>query len=254
MNPCSLEMYFSGQGKPRLVLMNQKVSKIAIITGGSHGIGKALAIKLRSEGLKVVVADIREPKDLPQEVFFRQCDVTRSQEIDALYQWVHQELGVPDILVLSAGQGIKERLTEGDPDKWQRVIDTNLMGPLRCVRSFVPSMLEKEAGNVVFLSSVSANQAYENGGIYSASKTALEIVAETLRLETLPHLNVTTVAPGIVDTSFFQHQYSDQTGVDQMDMGYLQAEDVAEDIWFALSKKPGSSINKIVCRPTKQSF
>jgi|SRR5690554_5896712 len=234
--------------------MSQKLSKIAIITGGSHGIGKALAIKLFNEGLQVVVADIREPEQLPQDVYFKKCDVTRSEEIDALYQWVHQELGIPDILVLSAGQGIKERLTDGDPQKWQRVIDTNLMGPLRCVRSFVPSMLKKQAGNVVFLSSVSAHKAFEYGGIYSASKTALEIVAETLRLETLPHLNVTTVAPGIVDTSFFQHQYTDHTGVDQMDMGYLRAEEVAEDIWFALNKKPGSSINKIVCRPIAQGF
>lgn len=253
MNPCSAK-FFSWTRETTPLLMNHQMSKIAVITGGSHGIGKALAIKLSEEGLRVVVADIREPEDLPEDIFFKKCDVTRSEEIDALYQWVHQEFGIPDILVLSAGQGIKERLTEGDPQKWQHVIDTNLMGPLRCVRSFVPSMLKRETGNVVFLSSVSAQKAFEYGGIYSASKTALEIVAETLRIETLPHLRVTTVAPGIVDTNFFEHQYSDQTGVDQMGMGFLDASEVADDIWYALNKKPGSGINKIVCRPLQQSF
>lgn len=254
MNPCSAGNFSVGKRNHALKLMNQKVSKIAIITGGSHGIGRALATKLSSEGLRVVIADIREPENLSQDIYFKKCDVTRSKDLDELYRWVHQELGIPDILVLSAGQGIKERLTEGDPEKWQRVIDTNLMGPLRCVRSFVPSMLEKKAGHVVFLSSVSANKTFEYGGIYGASKTALEIVAETLRLETLPHLKVTTIVPGIVDTSFFEHQYSDKTGVDQMDMGFLEASEVAEDIWYALNKKTRSSINKIVCRPIQQGF
>lgn len=235
-------------------MSNNLTSKIAIITGGSHGIGSAVANKLKQEGIQVIIADIRSPEIRQEEIIFRKCDTTRSDEIDALFKWVQEHFGLPDILILSAGQGVKERLTEGDPEKWQEVINVNLMGPLRFIRSFVPSMLEKRSGHVIFLSSVSANQPHEYGGVYSASKSALEVVAETLRLETLPHLKVTVVSPGIVDTSFFQHQFSDNSGVLEMGMGSISPEEIAEDIWYALNKSSGSSINKIISRPIKQGF
>lgn len=235
-------------------MSNNSTSKIAIITGGSHGIGRAVANKLQQEGVQVIVADIRDPEITQEEITFRKCDVTRTDEIDALFEWVQEHYGVPDILILSAGQGVKERLTEGDPEKWQKVINVNLMGPLRCIRSFVPLMLEKRSGHLIFLSSVSANQPHEFGGVYCASKSALEDVAETLRLETYPNLKVTVVSPGIVDTSFFKHQFSDNSGVQSMGMGSISPEEIAEDIWYVLNRKPGSNINKIISRPNNQRF
>lgn len=83
-----------------------------------------------------------------------------------------------------------------------KIIDLNVMGALRCIRAFVPAMLERENGHIVFISSVSASQPHPYGGIYSAAKTALEVIAETLRQETLPHLNVTVVSPGVTNTNF----------------------------------------------------
>lgn len=229
-------------------------TKIAIVTGGSSGIGRAVAMKLAGENLKVVNADINEsPGDHPN-LYYRKCDISRGAEIDSLYAWVMDNLGVPDILVLNAGQGIQEKLTEGDPEKWQQVLNTNLMGSLRAIRSFVPELLKKKAGNVVFISSVSANNPHPYGGIYSASKTALEVVAETLRLETLPYINVTVVSPGIVDTNFFRNQLSGDGSVEEMGMGAISPEEIAEDVWYAINKKSGTSINKIITRPIKQEF
>lgn len=234
--------------------MNKEVSpKIAIVTGGSSGIGKAIAEKLHYEGVKVVVADINEGVD-KTGLHFKKCDVSNGKDIDELYGWVSDHLGKPDILILNAGQGIRERLTEGDPEKWQKVIHTNFMGPLRVIRSFVPDMLEMKKGNVVFISSVAANQPHPYGGIYSASKTALEVVAETLRLETLPHVNVTVVSPGIVDTKFFENEVSGNNRIEEMGMGAISSNEIAEDVWYALSKKQGTSINKIITRPTLQNF
>lgn len=230
------------------------LSKIAVVTGGSSGIGKAIAEKLSKAEIKVVVADLHEFEPKTKNIFFKKCDVSQANEIDDLYSWISKKLGKPEILVLNAGRGIKEKLTEGDPEKWQNIIDINLMGPLRCIRSFVPNMLHEKRGSVIFISSVAANQAFSYGGIYSASKTALEVIAETLRQETLPHVKVTVISPGIVDTNFFGNEISGNTKLEEMGMGSISAEEIAEDVWYVLNKERGTSINKIITRPVKQNF
>jgi NADP-dependent 3-hydroxy acid dehydrogenase YdfG len=228
-------------------------SKVALITGGSSGIGYAIAKKLSRGGIKVIVADLSEKED-EENIVFRSCDVSEAGDVDSLYSWISDNYGQPDYLILNAGQGIQEKLSEGDPEKWQKVIHTNLMGPLRFIRAFTPNMLARKEGSVVFISSVSANQPHPYGGVYSASKTAVEVIAETLRLETIPDLNVTVISPGIVDTAFFKNQISGDTSVEEMEMGAISPEEIAEDVWYALNKKKGTSINKIITRPTLQNF
>ena len=235
--------------------MNKKPSsKIALVTGGSSGIGEAIAHKLQAEGVKVIVADIAAADTEEKGIIFRKCDISNAEDIDGLYNWISRHYGHPDILILNAGRGIREKLTEGDPEKWQNIVNTNLMGPLRCIRAFTPAMLENNQGNVVFISSVSANQPHPYGGIYSATKTALEVIAETLRLETLPHVNVTVVSPGIVETAFFKNEISGGMSIEEMGMGAIPPHEIAEDVWYALNKKNGTSINKIVTRPVLQNF
>ncbi|MFZ0490687.1 MAG: SDR family oxidoreductase [Salegentibacter sp.] len=229
------------------------IPRRALVTGGSSGIGKAIAEKFSAEGIEVRIADKTEYHGNAENISFKSCDVTRAGDINALFAWSHEKKD-PDILVINAGQGIQEKLTEGDPEKWQKVVDTNLMGALRCIRAFVPAMLEKKKGHVVIISSVAANQPHPYGGIYSATKTALEVVAETLRLETLPHISVTVVSPGITDTSFFKNQISGNSSVKELDMGAISPEEIAKDVFYAISKKGGSSINKIITRPINQSF
>ena len=234
-------------------MIHKATSKLALVTGGSSGIGYAIAKKLSSVGIKVIVADLSEKKE-EENIIFRKCNVSEGSDVDSLFSWINDNYGHPDYLILNAGQGIQEKLTEGDPEKWQNVIHTNLMGPLRFIRAFTPNMLARKKGNVVFISSVSANQPHPYGGIYAASKTALEVIAETLRLETIPDLNVTVISPGIVDTEFYRNQISGNNSVEQMEMGAISAEEIAEDVWYALNKKQGTSINKIITRPTLQNF
>lgn len=235
-------------------MIKNKNSKIALVTGGSSGIGRAIAEKLSKEGIRVIVADVTETTNTSQNFEFISCDVGNEKDIRDLYSRTTENYGHPDYLILNAGRGIQEKLTEGDPEKWKKVLDTNIMGSLRCIRAFTPHMMEQKSGNVVFISSVSANQPHPYGGIYSASKTALEVIAETLRLETLPYINVTVVSPGIVDTAFYEHQISGNNSVEKMGMGAISPEEIAEDVWYALNKKPGTSINKIITRPTLQNF
>jgi NADP-dependent 3-hydroxy acid dehydrogenase YdfG len=226
--------------------------KIAIITGGSNGIGYATALKFAHEGIHVVVADIVPPQQVLESIVFKKCDVTCGEDVDALFNWVLHNYGCPDVLVLNAGKGIHERLTEGDPEKWESVLNLNVMGALRCVRAFVPAMLQNSSGHVFFISSVAALKPYTYGGVYAASKAALEAVAETLRLETLAAITITVVAPGTTQTGFFKDR--DSRDIQHLLQDSLLASDIAEDIWYALNKRSGAAINKITTRPFTQEF
>lgn len=235
-------------------MQERKLPDTALITGGSSGIGLAIARKFADNNIKVVVADKAESKEKTENILYKICDVGNPQDIDELYAFTASEAGKPDVLVLNAGQGLMERLCEGDPEKWQQVINTNLMGALRCIRAFVPDMLERKKGNVIFISSVSANQPHPYGAVYSASKTALEVIAETLRLETLPHINVTVISPGVTNTNFFENQISGSYSIENLNTGAISPEEIADDVFYAISKKQGTSINKIITRPIAQEF
>nr|MBA2745094.1 SDR family oxidoreductase [Flavisolibacter sp.] len=174
-------------------------NKIAIITGASSGIGKAIAHQLIEAGAIVVNADVHPPNHVAaNNYYFIQTDLTLKEEVLHLFDEV-AKLGVPHILICNAGKGVHEKLAEGDPEKWQSVININLMGTLRFLRAFLPSMVKKGNGDIIFISSVAANQAYAFGGIYAASKAAMDAIAATLRLELENNIRVSTIAPGVVD-------------------------------------------------------
>nr|WP_255709894.1 SDR family NAD(P)-dependent oxidoreductase [Pontibacter harenae] len=225
-----------------------------MISGGSSGIGQAIAGKLSAAGAKTAVADISPLKDSTDSTLSFLCDVSSGTDVDALYKQVHDNMGAPDILVCSAGRGIHEKLTEGDPEKWHEIIQTNFLGALRLVRAFTPAMLEAGFGDVVFVSSVSAKHAYPYGGVYAATKAALEVVAETLRQETLPKLRVTVVAPGVTDTNFFNNTVSGFHTAEDIGYGAISPEEVADAVLYAISRAQGVSVGNITIRPTAQPF
>lgn len=225
--------------------------KSVLITGGSGGVGRAIARKLMEEKYQVITTGLKEKNEIIPPFF--KCDLRKPEEVQQLYEWTREQIGIPDILILSAGIGIKEKLSEGDPEKWQKVFDTNVMGTLRCLRAFLPQMMEKNHAHIIFISSVAAFQTYEYGAIYSASKTALEIIAETLRIETSAHLKITTINPGAIDTGFFMNQLSGYAAADR-EMNKMKPEEIAEDVWYCIQQSNKRNIQKLITRPMGQIF
>ncbi len=222
----------------------------ALITGGSSGIGLATARALVRAGAAVTVFDIAPP---PPDLNYHLGDVSRGEDIDRAWAKLNAANDLPDILIANAGVGLYERLCEGDPEKWQRLFDIDVMGALRLVRAFVPPLLEG-GGDVVFVSSVAAGRAHPWGGPYAASKAALESIAETLRLEAQPRVRVITVAPGVVDTPFFDHLLAGEQSIAAMGAGSISPEHVAELIVYALSRPTKLALNHITVRPRTQEF
>jgi NADP-dependent 3-hydroxy acid dehydrogenase YdfG len=224
----------------------------ALITGGSNGIGKAISLKLSEQKITVVNADIIAPEMSNNYLIYRYCDVTQRKDIDDLFLWMSKNTGLPDTLIINAGRGIHEKLTEGDPEKWFDIIQVNVMGALRFIRAFVPPMQIKKQGKIIFISSVAADKIYSYGGVYSATKAALEVIAETLRAETDSSINITVIRAGITDTDFFKnHPAKTANAIGQ---GSLHPMDIAEQIWHVINKRDGAQIQKITIMPKEQSF
>lgn len=222
----------------------------ALVTGAASGIGRAALQRLQALGVDALGTDLAPSAG---ELPLVQADLCAPSEVDALFQAVQAKLGAPDILVSCAGVGIHERLAEGDPAKWAQVLEVNVLGALRLLRAFVPGMLER-GGDVVIVSSVAAATAFPWGGPYAASKAALEMVAETLRLEVMPQVRVTTIAPGVVDTAFFAHMLSGNQSVEEIGFGALSPEQIAELIAYAVSRPSNMVLNHLTVRPRGQTF
>lgn len=172
----------------------------ALITGCSTGIGRATAVELTKRGLEVV-ATARRPETLED------LDVTEKLRLDvdddASVAEVKAKAGEVDVLVNNAGIGIHAPVETAPLDEVRRILETNVLGPVRMIQAFAPQMRERGSGVIVNVSSVAGRVAGPLGGYYSASKWALEAISESLHYE-IGHfgVRVAIVEPGGFDTNF----------------------------------------------------
>ena len=239
----------SEAGEPSLA------NRTALISGGASGIGLAVAHRMSRAGATGAIVDINASDAAIRNMHALAADLRQANEIDRLAEVLGSTKRLPDLLVLCAGVGVHERLGEGDPSKWRDVLDVNVMSVLRLVRAFLPSMQEADSGgDVVIVSSVAATNPYPYGGVYGASKAALNSIAETLRLEAGPTVRVLRISPGVVDTAFFSNMVSGGPTVQSIGAGALSAEDVAEAIVWAVTRPRHVAVNELVIRPAGQEF
>ncbi len=166
--------------------------KVAIVTGGSRGIGKYIAKRLATEGASVVIAgrtlaDLRiaveEIVEDGGRAIMVQTDVSSEKSVHRLLSKTLTEFGTIDILVNNAGQYLEKCVTEMSVEEWDDVIGTNLTGPFLLTRAVLPEMIEKMDGTIVMISSTSGKRAKANSAAYSASKFGIEGFSEALLRE-----------------------------------------------------------------------
>jgi NAD(P)-dependent dehydrogenase (short-subunit alcohol dehydrogenase family) len=221
--------------------------KVASVTGSGGGIGKAIAAALAGQGVKVALLDINGAAVTAAAGEIGgigvECDVTDQASINAARDKIESELGPVDILVNNAAYLSPGNLDEVDIDAWQRMLDVNLTGYLRCSQIFGRGMLDRGKGAIVHVGSISGHnqQAYSNA--YSASKAGVSMLSRQLAFEWGPRgVRSNVVAPGLVRTPLSEAFYTDpktkaarEAVVPLRRIG--RVEDIAEAVLFFCSDR-----------------
>jgi NADP-dependent 3-hydroxy acid dehydrogenase YdfG len=240
--------------------------KVAIVTGASSGIGYATALALSEAGAKVA-AGARRMDRLQSlqntilqnggEVLIQELDVTRKSECDAFTDAVIKKWDTIDILVNNAGLQPLSFFKNLKVDEWDKMIDVNIRGVLYCTAAVITTMLNKNSGHIVNISSIAGRIVYPAGTVYCATKHAITAFSEGLRQEFSQRSNIriTCIEPGIVMTELTNtitdkalEKYIERT----KQMEALQAEDIADAIIFAVQAPNHVNVNEIMIRPTTQ--
>jgi 3-oxoacyl-[acyl-carrier protein] reductase len=225
--------------------------KVAIVTGGSRGIGKYISKRLASEGASVVIAgrtiaDLRiTQEEIAADggrVIAVQTDVSNEKSVHRLLSKTLTEFGTIDILINNAGQYMEKTITDMSVEEWNNVVGTNLTGPFLLTRAVLPEMIEKMDGTIVMISSTSGKRAKANSAAYSASKFGIEGFSEALLREVRGYnIRVIVVTPSSVDSSERDPQQILKGG----EGARLRAEDVAEVVIGAIKLPPRALIREV---------
>jgi len=242
--------------------------KIALVTGATAGIGTAIAEILAKNGYNLIITGRRKEllDDLKNELGVKyKSDVLalnfdirdRKQTEDAIDHLPKLWENI-DVLINNAGlaAGLAP-IQEGSVDDWDQMIDTNVKGLLYITRKVAPLMVKRGSGHIVNISSIAAKETYENGNVYCATKHAVDALTRGMRIDLVKHnIKVTSIAPGMVNTEFSLVRFKgDKARADKVYEGLtpLSADDVAEAVWFALSRPAHVNINDMLIMPTAQA-
>ncbi len=241
-------------------------NKVVIITGASSGIGKATAVKLAKGGAAVVLCarnedELTKLNDTIESSGGRalvvKTDVTKPAEFENAVAKTLAEYGSIDVLINNAGLMPLSFVEKLKTDEWEKMVDVNIKGVLNGVAAVLPTMRTNKSGHIINISSSAAHNYFPGGAIYCATKVAVKMFSEGLRKELAPlyGINVTSIEPGAVNTSLFETITDDDIkeklkGMSEMTT--LEAEDIANAIFFALNQPDRVNINDVYLMPTAQ--
>lgn len=231
------------------------MEKNVIITGGSKGIGKAIALLLAKEGFNIalcsrnlqegndVVSQLNELNPSGKHIAFA-CDVSKKEEIVNFAintrKFFNDKV---DVLINNAGVFIPGLLTQEDSGSLERMIDTNLFSAYNLTRALIGLMQEQKRGHVINMCSIASITAYPNGGSYSISKFALLGFSKVLREEMKSYnIKVTSILPGATWSDSWK-------GVELPESRLMQADDIARIVLCALTLSDSATVEDIVVRP-----
>jgi len=234
--------------------------KVAVVTGGSRGIGRAVALALAKQGANVVLAArdrehllsvAREVESLGRRVLPVAGDLRLEESVETLREKTLSAFGTVDILVNNAGVGKYGPLLDFTPEDYDWIMDTNMRSSFLVTRAFLPTLLEKKSGDLVFVASVAGLKGLPHEAVYCASKFAQVGFAQALDHELREKgIRVSVVAPGGVRTEFAFG--TGRTPGDPRLETFLRPEEVADAVVFALSQPPHARVFLVGMRPMSE--
>jgi len=244
--------------------MNQRSPGVALVTGATAGFGQATARRLAANGCALVVAGRRSDRlqALARELGDRCHPVTLDvRDRDAVASAI---AGLPsafaeiDVLVNNAGLALGlEPAHEASLDDWETMIDTNVKGLAYVTRAVLPGMVERGRGHVVNIGSIAGSYPYPGGNAYGGTKAFVEQFSLNLRADLLgTGVRVTNVEPGLAETEFSVVRFKgDAAAAKKVYDGTdpITADDVADAVWWAVSRPPHLNVNRIELMPTCQA-
>lgn len=244
------------------------MSKIALITGATSGIGEACAHIFAQNGYNLILVARREDRltkishhlEDKYAISVKQvlADVRHKDELSTSLEALPLEWKKVDVLINNAGlsQGL-EPIDKGDTEDWDTMIDTNVKGLLYVTKIVSNWMIPNKSGHIINIGSIAGQEVYPNGNVYCASKHAVDALSKAMRIDLLHHeIKVTAINPGMVDTEFSVVRFKgdeDRAKKVYENLEPLIADDIADAIWYVVSRPKHVNINDMLIMPTAQA-
>ena len=244
------------------------MNKIALITGASSGIGEACAHVFAREGFNLILTGRRAEKleklanalniQYNIEVAVANFDIRNKASVTQNLEQLPEAWKKVDVLINNAGlsKGL-DPINAGDTNDWEMMIDTNIKGLLYTSKIVSNWMIANGHGHIVNLGSIAGKEVYPNGNVYCATKHAVDALNKGMRLDLLPHgIKVSAINPGAVETEFSNVRFNgDAERAKKVYEGFtpLAAMDIAETIYFIVSRPAHVNINDLTIMPTAQA-
>jgi len=241
------------------------MKKTALITGATSGIGRATAHEFAKYGINLVLCGRRQERlDTIQKALEKQTDVhtlnfdvrDKDETFNAINS-LPEDFKSIDILINNAGNahGL-DPIQTGNTDDWDAMMDINVKGLLYVSKAVIPQMTVRQSGHIINIGSSAGKEVYPKGNVYCASKHAVLAITEGMRIDLNPFgIKVCAINPGLVETEFSQVRFKGDVVADSVYKGYkaLQPEDIAEIIYFAVSRPTHVNIADLLVFPTAQA-
>jgi 3-hydroxy acid dehydrogenase/malonic semialdehyde reductase len=241
------------------------MSLTVFITGATSGIGKATAEFLAQHNYRLILCGRKEDqlKDLEQtlgmltDVVTLKFDVRNKEAVFTAINTLPENFKNIDVLINNAGNahGLSF-IQDGDTNDWDAMLDINVKGLLYVSKAILPKMIERNTGFIVNIGSTAGKEVYPNGNVYCASKSAVEAINKGMRMDLNQYnIRVSAIHPGLVETAFSDVRFKGDTErAKKVYQGYkaLQPEDIAEIIYFVITRPYHVNIEDLVVYPSAQ--
>ena len=246
---------------------NEIAGKVVVITGASSGLGEATARHLSAQGASVVLGARRvdriqalaaELAGTGGKAIAIATDVTDYDQVKRLVDAAVQAYGRVDVMINNAGLMPHSPLERLKIDDWDRTIDVNIKGVLYGIAAALPYMKQQKSGHIINVSSVAGHKVTPGGAVYAATKHAVRVLSEGLRLEVKPYnIRTTVISPGAVATEL-PDSVTEPDVAENIHKFYetfaIPADSFARAVAFAMSQPEDVDINEILFRPTRQEL